>query len=85
MQPMPRWGDETSGARRFHGCVQRIDFYCDAYDHQTWTPGGVLTLEDERPAYCPMGETSGHHWQPAGGILLVLLKRRLAAVALATA
>jgi hypothetical protein len=60
--------------------VQRIDFYCDASDHQTWTPGVGLTAHDDRAAYCPMDAPSGHRWQPAGGILLLLLKRRLAAV-----
>ncbi|TMB63879.1 MAG: hypothetical protein E6I57_11415 [Chloroflexi bacterium] len=62
--------------------MKRIDYYCDASDHQTWTPGLSLAVHADRSAYCPMGVSSGHHWQPAGGILLLLLKRRLAAVAL---
>ena len=70
---------------RLHCVVPRIGFYCDANDHQTWTPGSSLTAYEERLAYCPMGEPSGHHWQPAGGILLVLLKRRLAAMAVVPA
>ena len=81
---MPRWGEDAPGHTRLHRRVQRIDFYCDATEHQTWTPGVGLSVYGDRSAYCPIGESSGHRWQPAGGILLLLLKRRLAAVALAT-
>jgi len=61
--------------------IGHVEFYCEAPEHQTWTPGHSLTFHADRWAYCPTGQEDGHAWQLAGSMSLIELKRRLAKAA----
>ena len=61
--------------------VGRVEFYCAAPEHQTWTPGHSLTIHADSWAYCPTGNDDGHAWRAAGAASLIDLKRLLAQAA----
>ena len=50
----------------------RVDFYCARAEHQGSELDDVLTMNEDRWAYCPSGAREHHDWRsmPAGGMSL---------------
>jgi hypothetical protein len=50
----------------------RVDFYCARAEHQGSELDDVLTMHEDRWAYCPGGAREDHDWRsmPAGAISL---------------
>ncbi len=48
----------------------RVDFVCARADHQGSELDDVLTMHEDRWAYCPGGAREQHDWRPTGGMSL---------------
>lgn len=57
-------GEHWRAARSFkQWMTDQIDFVCTRADHQVTTFVEALTIHDEKWAYCPSAQTSGHEWR----------------------
>ena len=50
----------------------RVDYICARAEHQGSEPDDVLTMHEDRWAYCPGGARADHDWRsmPAGAMSL---------------
>jgi hypothetical protein len=48
----------------------RVDFVCARAEHQVLEPADVLTMHDDRWAYCPSGAREHHDWRSTNGMSL---------------
>jgi hypothetical protein len=50
----------------------RVDYICARAEHQGSEPDDVLTMHEDRWAYCPGGAQAQHDWRsmPGGGMSL---------------
>ena len=53
----------------------RVDFVCARADHQVSELDDVLTMHEDRWAYCPAGAGDRHEWRLTGGMSLEEAKR----------
>jgi hypothetical protein len=48
----------------------RVDFVCARAEHQASEPEDVLTMHEDRWAYCPGGAREHHDWRSTSGMSL---------------